>query len=111
MVAPESTYKITVTDSEGQTVSDDITIEVKPMSVAEDDCQSFIYPNPSKGNFTIRANGEVSYQLYNSLGQLVLSGNFTDETQIQAEGLSKGIYLLHLNNKAGSKVEKLIIEK
>ena len=111
MVAPESTYKITVTDSEGQTVSDDITIEVKPMSVAENGCQSFIYPNPSKGNFTIRANGEVGYQLYNSLGQLVLSGIFTDETQIQADGLSKGIYLLHLNNKAGSKVEKLIIEK
>ena len=111
MLAPESIYKITVTDTEGNMASEVISIEVKPMSVPEDACPSFIYPNPSNGNFTIRANGEVSYQIYNSLGQLVQSGNFTDETQIQAEGLSKGIYLLHLNNKAGSRIEKLIIEK
>lgn len=111
VLAPESIYKITVTDTEGNMASDDITIEVKPMSVAEDGGQTFIYPNPSSGNFTIRANGEVSFQLYNSLGQLVQSGNFTDETQIQADGLSKGIYLLHLSNQAGSKMEKLIIEK
>ena len=80
-------------------------------SVPEDSHGSFVYPNPNNGSFTIHANGESNYQLFNSIGQLVLSGSFTNETQIQAEGLSKGMYFLHLNNKARSKVEKLIIEK
>jgi len=109
-VAPESTYKVTVTDTEGNTASDEITIEVKPMSVLEDSSQLLIYPNPSNGNFTIRINGDVRYQLFNSLGQLVLSGNFTDETQIKAEGLNKGIYFLQLTTESGNRIEKLVIE-
>ena len=109
-VAPESTYKVTVTDSEGNMASDEITIEVKPMSVPEDCFVPHIYPNPNNGSFTIQVNGEVSYQLFNSIGQLVLSGSFIDKTQIKAEGLGKGIYFLQLNAESGNRVEKLVIE-
>jgi PKD repeat protein len=111
IVAPESTYKITVTDTEGNTASDEITIEVKPMSVSEVDHASFVYPNPNNGSFTIHADGESRYQLFNSIGQLVLSGNFTDKAQIKAEGLRQGVYFLQLTNEQGTRVEKLIIEK
>jgi len=109
-VAPESTYKVTVTDTEGNFASEEITIEVKPMSVPEDSCQPFIYPNPNNGNFTIHINGEVRYQLFNNIGQLVLSGNFTNETQIKAEGLNKGIYFLQLTTESGNRIEKIVIE-
>jgi hypothetical protein len=110
VVVPESVYKVTVTDTEGNFASEEIIIEVKPMSVHEDGSQPFIYPNPSNGNFTIRAKGEVKYTLFNSLGQQVLSGSFTDETQIQAEGLSKGIYLLQINTESGKRTERIVIE-
>ena len=80
-------------------------------SVSEDNSKSFVYPNPNNGSFTIHAKGESSYQLFNSIGQLVLSGNFTDETQIKAEGLRQGVYFLQLTSEQGTRVEKLIIEK
>ena len=110
-VVPESTYKITVTDTEGNMASDDITITVRPMSLSEDCYAPFVYPNPNNGNFTIHVIGEVNYQLFNSVGQLVLSGNFTDETQIKADGLNQGVYFLQLIGERGTRVEKIVIEK
>ena len=110
-VTPESTYKVTVSDTEGNAASGEVTIEVKPMSVAENGVVAHIYPNPNNGNFTIKANGLVNYLIFNSIGQLVMSGDFIDETQIKAESLGKGIYFLQLNTENGSKMEKLIIEK
>jgi len=80
-------------------------------SVSEEDLAASIYPNPNNGSFTIRVNGECSYQLFNSIGQQVLSGNFTDETQIKAEGLHQGMYFLQLTDGQGTRVEKLVIEK
>ena len=69
-----------------------------------------VYPNPNNGNFTIHVDGEVNYQIFNSVGQLVMSGNFTDETQIKTEGLNKGVYFLQLTDGQGTKVEKIVIE-
>jgi len=80
-------------------------------SVSEEDLAASIYPNPNNGSFTIRVNGECSYQLFNSIGQQVLSGDFTDETQIKAEGLHQGMYFLQLTDGQGTRVEKLVIEK
>lgn len=110
MVAPESVYKVSVTDSEGNTAEAEVSITVKPMSVTEDGFELSVYPNPNHGSFTIHVNGEVSYQLFNSLGQLVLSGTFTDETQINAEGLDKGIYLLQMTSENGNHFERIVVE-
>ncbi len=105
---PVSTYKVTVTDTEGNMASDDITITVSPLSVSENSIKPIVYPNPSHGNFTIE--GKASYKLFNSLGQVVLSGVCEGKSQIEAQSLQRGIYFLRLSNESGSKVEKLIIE-
>ena len=110
-VAPSATYKVTVTDSEGNMAAGEITIEVKPMSVFEDCCAPFVYPNPSNGSFTINVKGEVSYQLFNSIGQMVASGKVDGNTPIDVSFLNRGIYFLHLNNGEVTHSEKLIIEK
>ena len=80
-------------------------------SVPEDRHVSFVYPNPSNGSFNIHTEGDAIYQLFNSIGQQVLSGSFTDEVQIEAEGLRQGVYFLQLTNGQETRVEKLIIEK
>ena len=82
-----------------------------PLSVDEPQSCTMVYPNPSQGSFTIKAQGETAYQLHNSLGQCVVSGHFCDETQIDARHLSQGVYLLQLVGEQGNHVEKIVIEK
>jgi hypothetical protein len=58
-----------------------------------------LFPNPT-GNFVkVQLSGlSFNYQLFNGLGQLLLSENNVKETAlIQMEGYSKGIYYLELN--------------
>jgi PKD repeat protein len=82
-----------------------------PLSIDETQSCTMVYPNPSQGSFTIKAQGETAYQLHNSLGQCVVSGHFCDETQIDARHLSQGVYLLQLVGEQGIHVEKIVIEK
>ena len=70
-----------------------------------------IYPNPAQNSFTVEAEGEIQYSVYNTLGQGVLSGKFTDKAQINAETLRQGVYFLQLKGTNGNWVEKLIVEK
>jgi PKD repeat protein len=70
-----------------------------------------VYPNPSQGTIHVEALGETKYQLCNSLGQRILSGQFNNETQIHAENLTQGVYFLQLIGEQGIHVEKIVIEK
>ncbi len=83
-------------------------------NVSTEECSSIltkVYPNPNNGNFTLETEEETDYALYNCFGQHILSGHCHGRIQIDAETLSNGIYFLHLNEKKGSKVEKLVIKK
>ena len=106
---PETTYTVTVTDGENNTVTGQITVIIRNWSVSEMEGVE-IYPNPIHNNLNIKAMGQINYELRNSLGQLVLSGSFTDATQIKTDGLSQGIYFLQLIGEQGTKVEKIVIE-
>ena len=90
------------------------TAQVKCVDIEDVDeleCQAKVYPNPSQGTINIVTSGETEYQLCNSLGQLILSGRFCNETQIHAENLSEGVYFLRLIGEQGILVEKILIEK
>ena len=111
-VDPETVYKVTVTDSEGNYGVGEVTVIIRDWSVNEMATRPSIYPNPSNGTFTIQALGNVVYELYNSLGQVVISGQFNDNSrQISDENLNPGIYFLHISSESGSFVEKIVIEK
>ena len=111
-VDPETVYKVIVTDSEGNTGVGEVTVTIRDWSVNEMVTRPSIYPNPSNGTFTIQAIGNVGYELYNGLGQVVASGQFSDNShQISGENLNPGIYFLHINCESGSFVEKIVIEK
>ena len=110
MLAPESVYKITVTDSEGIVASDVVVITVKPNSVPENGRMLYFYPNPNNGSFTVNINGKFSYRLINALGQQVMSGEGDGKTLIDASSLNQGVYFLQITTDV-TRVEKLIIEK
>jgi hypothetical protein len=55
-----------------------------------------VYPNPAKEYIIIKTEqeGDLSYEIFNSAGRMVLSGNALNGQQIDISGLSKGIYVL-----------------
>lgn len=73
-----------------------------------------VYPVPNNGTFYIDVlNGEAcTYQLYDVNGRLVkTSNNAAMAHEVNAEEMSQGLYLLHINNQKGqSRTEKVIIQ-
>lgn len=95
---------------DGVTATKEITVQNIDIS---------FYPNPNKGSFTIKGNsatdGErLSYQIINTLGQVVHSGSFTsvDGTIQQNINIPEnlrmpGVYMFVLNH-SGQKFTKMI---
>lgn len=79
-----------------------------------------VYPNPNNGRFTIEFNaldgaGEVSYKLFNLLGQTVAEGNLyvsgSNTASIDLADATEGVYLLRTTSGNIHSVEKVIIRK
>ena len=77
-----------------------------------------LYPNPTQGQFSIKTNGlisdDVSVKLYNMLGQQVLYETFKAENNgkinVNASGLSAGVYMVELMQNEQRFTSKLIVE-
>ena len=76
-----------------------------------------VYPNPSKGQFTMEINGftgELDMNIVDISGKVVYNGqldvtsNFAKKFDVS--DLAKGVYYIKLISKDGVKVEKLIIQ-
>ena len=108
-VDPETTYHVTVTDTEGNVAEGEVTVTISNWSLAEQNPMGLsIYPNPNKGSFTIETYGETLYELYNSLGQLILSGRCNGKATI--DSLNQGVYFLRLNSEDKIQVQKIVVE-
>ena len=105
----ETTYKVEVTDGNGNTVSGEVTVTIRNVGMYENAMSALkVYPNPNKGQFTIEGN--ANYQLINNLGQVVLSGVCEGKCMIDAQVLKQGVYFLRLIGENDSRTEKLVIE-
>jgi hypothetical protein len=74
-----------------------------------------IYPNPSRGRFTVEVNSSrssVSMQLsiYDMLGQLMYSEAFIEKKKELNLNLPKGIYQLQIETNLGKANKKMIVE-
>jgi hypothetical protein len=72
-----------------------------------------IYPNPSKGIFSIKLDAASSYDVsvYNVLGQTVVSTVISNMiTTIDLSSFDKGIYTVELKDKQSIHIEKVIVE-
>ncbi|MEZ5046445.1 MAG: T9SS type A sorting domain-containing protein [Chitinophagaceae bacterium] len=78
-----------------------------PLSISQYDNEPMsklvVYPNPTNSKLLIK-NGELKMkELYNSVGQLILS---TKENEIGVSNLPKGMYYL----RCGNQVKKVVVE-
>lgn len=105
-------YTATITDTDGNTISATIEVNVIPDCNASENQMNniHIYPNPSHGSFTVEVAEPIRFELYNSLGQLIIAGQKDGGfVQIQTQQ-RKGIYFLNIIGESGSKVKKITIE-
>jgi uncharacterized repeat protein (TIGR03803 family) len=109
------------------TVGNVITTGIKQVSVVS--CQLSVYPNPNKGVFTIQSSlvspnrslwdGQWSVEVYNVLGENVLSETLSPQTpkgalsSIDLTGQPNGVYFYRVINENGSLVGdgKVVLEK
>jgi len=72
-----------------------------------------IYPNPSKGTFTLFLGDEENYhvRVYNLLGEIVWEAkNVFSKAEINLQGYPKGIYMIDVDNGTYRKTHRVIIE-
>jgi hypothetical protein len=81
------------------------------------ECQLKIYPNPSKGTFTVQvANANTSaistILVYNVLGEQVYQTQLnTQKAEITIPGIEKGVYQLQVTTSSGTLNRKIVISK
>jgi hypothetical protein len=74
---------------------------------------SSIYPNPAKGNFLIRTRTTLKQiTIYTVTGDFVknIKVENDNESRVNVEGLSTGVYLIELQNDSQKAWKKVIIE-
>lgn len=108
-------YHITVTDSNGCSVTDSVYVEqLLNIDQVDSDFNVGIYPNPNQGNFNLIVNGGLRYlevEVLTMSGQKVYQNVFIDDSEMTVEipDLAKGVYFVMLRHKRGVEKQKLII--
>ena len=109
-------YTVTVTDINGCTISDTITVNlvtsienIKHLAVIK------IFPNPNNGNFIIKIDGEVSntinVHIYNISGQKIYEDKINSKTKsIFLPNIKDGVYFIKLFNDQINSIKKIIVK-
>jgi len=72
-----------------------ITENTSLVSLVENENTFSIYPNPTTEMLTIESAETTSYQIYNSMGQIVKTGNLiVGKNQLNVEEFSNGVYTI-----------------
>lgn len=75
--------------------------------------QVIIYPNPNNGTFTIKAESDLSLNIFNELGQLVRSISVTQSNnyEINIQELPSGIYFIMDRDGGQSVSQKIVVTR
>jgi hypothetical protein len=117
---PQGTYNVTVTDVNGCTAANTVTVNCTVGTTEYSNSANFsIAPNPSNGSFSIVLNGyngKATYvNIFDIKGQLLFNENWAVNSdvyiqKINLENLDKGVYYVRLVTKGSIKTVKLVIE-
>ena len=103
-------YINAVYSDECEAMSETIEAMWIPDEVNEHLGQSCIYPNPAKDILRVEGKGILKVELFNIVGQKVLSIN-KDFEAIDISPLQNGIYFICLKTNEGEKTIKLVVKK
>ncbi len=108
-------YSVTVTDANGCSNSDTISLWITGIEELAAQFGAKVYPNPSQGQFTIQLPNnrvELTATITDMTGKAVYTQILANQTtyQINLTGLAKGVYFLNLSDGQKSVTQKLIIK-
>ncbi|MDD2412209.1 MAG: T9SS type A sorting domain-containing protein [Bacteroidales bacterium] len=93
---------------------DDLKFDYTPVSVKNNDkIDYYLYPNPSNGvfNISLAIKELTTFTVYSQMGQKVMETSTSELYNVlDLSNLSKGIYLLEINNGKTKQVEKLMVQ-
>jgi uncharacterized delta-60 repeat protein len=115
------TYLVTVTDANGCTTTQSVQINQPPVAVENisADWTAVLYPNPAEfqaiADVSLPKAANIRIRLINSLGQVIQSVEYADQTKIQhvfdLSELPAAIYFVELTSAGKVKTEQLIVTK
>lgn len=108
------TYTVEITDKVGTVAKDSITLTREACADINELASNnlAIFPNPTKGNFTIHAPSNIqTVVMYNELGMKVREYNAiqAETFEVKTE-LESGVYFIHVTSDLGTHVEKLMVD-
>ena len=84
-------------------------VRLSSLSIDENVVVVKLYPNPASSQVTVEAENMISVSLYNLVGQCLMETTAKDGTAIlDMNEMQNGIYLVKVNTKAGSVMQKVI---
>lgn len=101
---------IAVFDDNCESACAPLSVEVIPDAVPEYNKEAKVYPNPAKNMLHVEGVGLSQVEVFNIMGQSVLTTNENFET-IGIDHLQNGIYFVRIKTTEGEKTVKLVIEK
>ncbi|MBR4391892.1 MAG: T9SS type A sorting domain-containing protein [Bacteroidales bacterium] len=110
---PEGIYNYCVIakDDEGHASSPSfVTVDVVYDDVEEEIIDIIVYPNPVQSTLNLRVNADFQYDLFNNMGQKVLSGSASGQQQLNVNGFAKGIYVLRITTGTHTTIQKITVE-
>jgi photosystem II stability/assembly factor-like uncharacterized protein len=108
-------YWVEITDKNGATSKDSIQLFKEACANVSElalEAAFQVYPNPSKGNFTVIASSVLNdIRIYNELGMLVKEFEKVNASTYEVKStFEKGVYFVYSTSEVGTHVQKLIID-
>lgn len=105
------TYNVIAKYDEGNSVPAVVTAATGVDAVDENVASFGIYPNPAETVVYIETNAySYEYQMINSVGQVVISGNAEGNVELNVSGLNGGVYFLKVIANGNSEIKKVVIK-
>ena len=102
------TYCVVAEYADGSSIPECVIVN---LTVIEENVDHFsLYPNPASNILYIEGgNTEFTYEMFNGMGQMVVTGKAQGSEQISIESLTKGIYFIRLTNGTQVHMEKVVV--
>ena len=85
-------------------------VMVEVTSIIENSIGAVVYPNPTRGNLNINAEGMTNVSLYNMMGQKVFEQDIeSDEYVLDMTSMTNGVYMLKVVSRNGEMTQRISV--